>query len=223
VIVGIGRPGAFAELVAVPQAALLELPQDMSDEAGALVEPLAVVVHAFSGRTYTNVVVIGAGSIGLLATQVARASGAESVVVTDLSEERLVQATALGATATILAGEELPTADLVVDCVGASATKQVAVRAVRAGGTIVLLGLHDDDLPILSRELTRREITLAGSYTYTWTDIRRSLDLLAGGQIRFDTWTASRPLADGATAFHELVHTPGALAKILLRPDTAMG
>jgi 2-desacetyl-2-hydroxyethyl bacteriochlorophyllide A dehydrogenase len=231
VIVGIGRPGAFAQLVAVPETALLELPDDVSDEAGALVEPLANVVHAFDVGTRhgapETVLVIGAGSIGLLATQMAALSGAAFVAVTDLVESRLAQAVELGANARITAGDGVRDrlrkhlaagADLVIDCVGATATKRLAIDLTRSAGSVVLLGLHDDDTPISSHEIIRREISLTGSFTYTPKDVRRSLAFLAQERIRFDGWTASRPLSEGPTAFDELLRAPSARAKVFLRP-----
>jgi len=230
-IVGIGRPGAFAELVAVPRSSLLELPDELADEGGALVEPLANVVHAFDlGVRHglpERVLVVGAGSLGLLATQVASLSGATTVVATDLSEERLAHAARLGATATVGAGDDagerlralLPDgADLVVDCVGAAATKQLAIRHARDGGAVVLLGLQDDATPLSSHELIRREIALGGSYTYTPRDVRRALGLLASGRVAYDGWTASRPLREGPAAFAELVSAARADIKVLLRP-----
>jgi 2-desacetyl-2-hydroxyethyl bacteriochlorophyllide A dehydrogenase len=231
VIIGIGRPGGFAELVAVPQDSLLELPAAMSDEAGALVEPLANVLHGFDlgvrGGTPESVLVIGAGSLGLFATQVALLSGATTVVTTDLNDDRLAHASLLGATATVVATGDAEKrlrillgagADLVVDCVGAAATKQLAIRVVRSAGSVVFLGLHDDDTPISSHELIRREIRLTGSFTYAPRDLRRALSFLASGRIRFEPWTASRPLRDGAAVFDDLVRAPGKHTKILLRP-----
>ncbi|MGB2711953.1 MAG: alcohol dehydrogenase catalytic domain-containing protein [Conexibacter sp.] len=232
VIVGIGRPGAFAELVAVPQGNLLELSDELADEGGALVEPLANVVHGFDLGTRRGaperVLVVGAGSLGLLATQVAFLSGATTVVVTDLSDERLAQASLLGATATVGAAGDgiderlrahLPAgADLVVDCVGAAATKQLAIRLVRSGGSVVLLGLHDDETPLSSHELIRREIGLTGSFTYTPRDIRRSLGLLTSGRVAYEGWTTSLPLSEGPVAFEQLVSASRGHVKVLLRP-----
>jgi threonine dehydrogenase-like Zn-dependent dehydrogenase len=223
-IVGIRRPGAFAELVAVPESSLLELPDDVPLETAALMEPLAVVLHAFGlglrQGVPDRVLVIGAGSIGLLAVQVAALSAPTTLVATDLNADRLLQASALGATpAGDDVGELLPDgADLVVDCVGAAATKRLAIRHVRPGGTVVLLGLHDDDTPLPSHELIRREITLTGTFAYAERDVRRALALLVAGKVRGDGWTTTRPLADGPAAFHELVHAPGAQTKILLQP-----
>lgn len=232
VIVGIGRPGAFAELVAVPQSSLVELSDDLADEGGALVEPLANVVHGFDlglrRGAPESVLIVGAGSLGLLATQVALLSGATTVVVTDLSDERLAHAAMLGATVTVGAGggdaEErlralLPGgADLVVDCVGAAPTKQLAIRLARSGGSVVLLGLHDDVTPLSSHELIRREICLIGSFTYTPRDVRRSLGLLTSGRVSYEGWTTSRPLSEGPAAFDELVSASRADIKVLLQP-----
>jgi threonine dehydrogenase-like Zn-dependent dehydrogenase len=82
----------------------------------------------------------------------------------------------------------------------------------------VLLGLHDNETPLPSHEIVRREITVTGSFTYTPKDVRRALALLAAQRVRFDTWTTSRPLTEGATAFADLLRHPGPRSKVFLCP-----
>ena len=231
-VIGIVRPGGFAELVAVPKSSLIPLPDTLDAVGGALIEPLANVVHAYGLGTRAgragSVLVLGAGSLGLLALQVARARGADHVVISDLNVERLALASRLGAKETVQAGspeaaEQLANSvaggfDLVIDCVGAAPTKAQALRSVRSGGTVVLLGLHDDASPLSSHEIIRRELTLTGSYTYVAADVTEARDLLASGQIDYTEWTDVRPLQAGPDAFTELVDRPGASAKILLTP-----
>jgi 2-desacetyl-2-hydroxyethyl bacteriochlorophyllide A dehydrogenase len=231
-VIGIVRQGGFAELVAVPRTSLVPLPDGLDPVGGALIEPLANVVHAYGLGSRmsapTTVLILGAGSLGLLALQVARARGADQVVISDLNTERLALAGRLGAKETVQAGlpgaaeqlaESVPGGfDLVIDCVGAAPTKAQALQRVRSGGTVVFLGLHDDASPLSSHEIIRREITLTGSYTYVGADVAEATELLAAGRIDYTEWTEVRPLAAGPDAFAELVDRPGASAKILLTP-----
>lgn len=231
-IIGINRPGGFAGRVAVPAENLLALPPAVTPELGALVEPLANVIHAVDlaarAGAPASLLVLGAGSLGLLTTQVARVRGIATIVVADLQDDRLATAAAVGATATVNnrsadAAEQLAAllpagADAVIDCVGAAPTKQQALRSVRSGGTVVLVGLHDDDSPLSAHEIIRREITLTGSYTYTPADLSAAVDLLASGAIVADGWTTTLDLAEGPQAFADLVSNPGAFTKVLLVP-----
>lgn len=231
-IIGIARPGGFAHRVAVPAANLLPLPESVSAESGALVEPLANVIHALDLAARTgdirSILVLGAGSLGLLATQVARVRGIGTIVVADLQDDRLATAAAVGATATVnnrsaTAPDDLATllpggADAVVDCVGAAPTKRQALQSVRSGGTVVLVGLHDDESPLSSHEIIRREITVTGSYTYTPVDLDAAVDLLSSGSVVGDGWTTTRPLDEGPDAFADLLANPGAFTKVLLVP-----
>lgn len=225
-IIGIHVAGAFADFVLAPEVNLMGLPAGLSFEGGALVEPLAVVVHAVDLALRKGVpesaLVIGAGSLGLLATQLAARMGINRLVVTDLAPARLELAQSLGATGTVderdhEAFEHMPKDfDLVVDCVGSGTTKIQAVQSVRPGGNVVLVGLHDDTLPISSQDLVRREITLSGAVTYTPRDFRRAVQLLASGAIRYESWTEHRPLVNGPRSFEELLTSSGKVVKVLL-------
>ena len=91
--------------------------------------------------------------------------------------------------------------DVVVDCVGAAPTKAQALRAARSGGSVVLLGLHDDASPLSSHEIIRRELMVTGSYTYVAFDVQQAIALLTEGAVRYDTWTERRPLSAGPDSF----------------------
>src|SRR5205823_5051392 len=133
------------------------LPPTVSSVQGALVEPLANGIHVLSllgGRIPVTVVILGAGSIGLLCLQAALAAGAERVAVTDVNPHRLEVARSLGAAATLETGRgDVPAfvrdwtgalgADLAVDAVGTPDARRDSVRAVRPGGDAVWIGLHD--------------------------------------------------------------------------------
>lgn len=230
-LIGVTRPGAFAQWVAVPARACIPVPALTSIQA-ALVEPLATCVHAAAlGQIGLGdrVAILGAGTIGLLLLRVARAAGAGEIAVVDTLPARLEVAQELGATITVnaagadavaeLAGHWGPRgADVAFDAVGRTVTRAQAAALVRPGHRVVLAGLHDPESSLPANELVRNEICLIGSYTYTPVDFRRAIRLLEQGAAGPGRWTDVRPLAAGPAAFRELTAAPGAIIKVILAP-----
>jgi 2-desacetyl-2-hydroxyethyl bacteriochlorophyllide A dehydrogenase len=230
-----GRPGGFAELVQVPTAVpggnVFPLADDVSDEAGALVEPLAVAVHAVrlvepvQGAT---VLVLGLGTIGLQVIQTLRAYGAGRVIGVDLSGTRIDAASALGAeaidastgagaglAAVLGEGEEI---DVVFECSGAAAGAEAALQHVRAGGTIVVLALYDDPITLDPTALVQREIRLQGSIAYTSDDFREAVRLLSTGQAETQPLiTHRKPLDEIGDAFSVQLRKDESI-KVLVTP-----
>jgi alcohol dehydrogenase len=214
-IIGIHRPGAFAEVVPVPDAAVHEIPAAMSFETAAMVEPLANAVHALAleqAEPDARIAVIGAGPIGLVCTLVALEHSAD-VTVCDLSEERLAAALALGAQAVSprLTGEF----DLVVDAVGAAATHRDSVERLRRGGTAVWVGLMSAEAGFDAQEVVREEKQVIGSYCYTAPDFAAALELVE--KVPTD-WVKSFPLEQGVEVFNELMAGRTDIVKAQLVP-----
>jgi 2-desacetyl-2-hydroxyethyl bacteriochlorophyllide A dehydrogenase len=196
-----GRPGAFAELVRIPDATpgtnVFALGSDVDDEAGALVEPLAVAVHAVklaepvSGAT---ALVLGLGTIGQQVAQTLHARGARRVIGVDVSALRLDAAGQLGSeTADASAGLEQALApmlgegeeiDLVFECSGVPAVAAEALEQIRAGGTIVVLALYDDPVTFNPTVLVQKEIRMQGSIAYTGEDFSEAVALVHSGQVQ---------------------------------------
>jgi threonine dehydrogenase-like Zn-dependent dehydrogenase len=214
-VVGIHRPGAFAERVVVPERMLHELPDGMPWERAAMIEPLANGVHAWNlagAPAGGRVGVIGAGTIGLVAYLVAQAGGAGDILVTDLSDERRGVARDLGATtAAALEGEF----DVIIDAVGVAATHKASVAQIRPGGTAVWVGLMGTDPAFDSTELIRQEKKVLGSFAYTDDEFGHAVELAQTAAL---DWVASYPLAEGAAIFTELMHGRTDVVKALLRP-----
>jgi threonine dehydrogenase-like Zn-dependent dehydrogenase len=229
-LIGAHRPGAYAEYVAVPARSVLPLPQAVSLRTGALVEPVAVGVRI--GETAgdvagQDVLVIGAGPIGLLALQMLRLRGAAGVFIADLDAARLTMAAELG-------GEPLNARDLnvvqivrdatgdgvpvSVDAVGTAQTRAQCVAATRAAGTVLLSGLHEETSAMPAADIIRKEIVVRGCFCYSPANFAEALDLLAHGAVRLDPWIVEAPLAEGGTWFDRLLDAPGAVAKVLLTP-----
>ncbi|WP_326642706.1 alcohol dehydrogenase catalytic domain-containing protein [Streptosporangium sp. NBC_01755] len=214
-ILGIHRPGAFAEYVSVPEKALHPLAPSMSFETAAVIEPLANGVHALNlarPAEGARVAVLGAGTIGLVSMLVARRFS-DQVVVCDLSRERLEVAGRLGATAvtTSLQGEF----DIVVDAVGAAATHRMSVQHLRPGGTAVWVGLLSSDAAFDGQKIVREEKHVVGSYCYTAAEFAQAVKLAE--EVALD-WTSCFDLADGAAIFGELMTGRQDVVKALLRP-----
>jgi len=202
VLIGFSSPGAYAEYVRVPGRIVRQntykIPQGLSFEEAAFLEPFACVVH---GGELANispgdlVLIIGAGPIGLLHVQLAKAYGARTVMVADTNPERLRMGGALGADKTINATEdtldqvkrlsENRGADVVIEAVGRPETWQLAVKTTRKGGTTVLFGgCPSGSLASIDTEAVHYgELTLRGAFHHTPRDVSRALQLISSHQV----------------------------------------
>jgi threonine dehydrogenase-like Zn-dependent dehydrogenase len=215
-LIGMHRQGVFAERVALPQTCLVPLPEGIDHERAVLVEPLACCVGALAPHADAQfVAVLGCGPLGLLTVYLARRGGAHVTAVDPLPERRAIAAR-LGAadTAAELDPGEF---DLVVDAAGFEPTWRAALAGVRAGGTVVMLGLGNAEATFPMAVLVRRAVTLRGQFAYTRAEFARALEVLAEGDLPLD-WVSTASLADGAEAFANLVDRPAEHAKIVLTP-----
>jgi alcohol dehydrogenase len=231
-MVGMTRPGGFAERMAIPVSSLIEIPQDMPAVTAALTEPAATALHALNlvmralarPLPECRALVIGGGAVGLLAALLARSYGVREVHLAETNPLRRESAAAASGARLFdpldrgTGGPAPGTMDFVVDAVGAAATRAAAFAAVKAGGVIMHIGLQDWASEIDMRRLTLAEITLIGTYTYTTADLRATVRALHGGAFGDLAWVEERPLAAGARAFRDLHDGTAAAAKILLRP-----
>jgi len=229
-MVGMTRPGAFAEYMSIPAASLIKLPGDIASDMAALTEPAATALHAInlSQRALHRplqegrVLILGGGAIGMLAALLLRHYGVNRLVVVELNARRAqsirdhVGCEVLDSTSE---GPGESSFDLVLDCVGAAATRKAAFTAVKAGGAIMHIGLQDWASEIDMRKLTLGEITLMGAFIYTLADMRATVNLLRQGVFGDLAWVEKRSLGDGPAAFSDLHHGRTAAAKVLLKPD----
>ncbi|WP_020573931.1 NAD(P)-dependent alcohol dehydrogenase [Actinopolymorpha alba] len=185
--------GAFCEYVVLHEEFAHAVPDTLSDDAAALLEPLSVGVwSARKARIApgTRVLITGAGPIGLVALQTARAFGASEVVVTDVRPHRLALARELGATATVdvsttslaEAGVE---ADVLIECSGHPPAIGGAIRRVGRAGRVVLVGMGGDEIPLPLAHVQGYEIEVTGTFRYanTWP---AAIALAASGQVDLD-------------------------------------
>lgn len=214
-IVGIHRPGAFAERVAVPERQLFELPESVTIETGALVEPLANGLHAWrraGAEPGARVGILGAGTIGLTSLLVAKHFGAQ-VMITDLSPERLAFAERLGAD---VVGAELEGEhDLIIDAVGARVTRQASLGCLRPAGTAVWIGLNEPEPEFDALDVIRMEKRIVGCFAYSSQDFSDAVALAT--EVDLD-WATSFDLSEGTEIFRKLMEGRTDIVKALLRP-----
>ena len=219
-LVGVSVPGGFATTASVLERCLFEIPADMDARLGALVEPLANGVHAIRKGVpdrASGAVVIGAGTIGLACMQAALLHGIENVTVIERHPTRRAQALRLGAHAAYTSADDVkPGVDLVVDAVGAEATRLLAIELLSPGGTAVFIGMHDDESTLPWRRVVRGNHTIRGVFAYSDDDFQQALDWLADGRAGIGDLKALLPLEDGPDAFATLAKGPTDDIKVFL-------
>ncbi|MBA4493356.1 zinc-binding dehydrogenase [Paenactinomyces guangxiensis] len=232
-IIGIHRPGAFAEYVVVPASSVTVVPEDLNSNRASLAEPLACCLRAvrrvLSIYPFANVLIYGAGAIGLLSGLVAKILGANKVIILDLNNERLKTVQQAGIDFVInpktedvpariskIAGEK--GIDVIIDAAGFLPTRTQAFELINPGGVIMNIGLGIDETPLRINHLIRSEITVLGSFCYTRQDFHDAVQLLVDGKISEEGWSETRPLEAGQDAFSEIVAGKATESKIFLQP-----
>jgi L-iditol 2-dehydrogenase len=222
--------GAFAELVAVPAHIVYPLPADVAFEDAAMVEPVAVAVHAVARAPLParTAVVVGAGTIGLLVIQALRAAGAERVIAVDVDEGKLALARRLGAEVGLNpASADVPAevrrlfdggAEVAIECVGATEPIKTAVACVRRGGAVVLVGNVTPAIQLPLQAVVTGEITLVGTCASNG-EYPRAIELLRTGAIDVRPLiSAVAPLEEGPALFDRLYAREPGLMKVVLQP-----
>jgi len=221
---GLMADGGLAGLCNAPERTLLPVAEDISDQAGALAETLAVAVRALRRGRFAageSVAVVGAGAVGLMALQAALASGASKVSVVEPLSERRRLAASLGADETCALEEAAPAADVVVECSGNAGAIRTAVGAARKGGRVVLVGIYGRPSTLDFLDVVGTEKEIIGSLSHVYDeDFAAAVSLLGRGAVRAEPLVSdrvplSRALDDGILA---LMREPEKHLKILIRP-----
>jgi 2-desacetyl-2-hydroxyethyl bacteriochlorophyllide A dehydrogenase len=229
-ILGIEAPGSLQEKWVVPAGQLVRVPDAISDEHAAVIEPLAVAVHDVARaelRGGENVAIVGAGPVGVLVALVARAAGAQ-VVLADINEARLELARSLGFDA-VAAGElEAYVLERAVDgfavsfeVTGVAAGLDASVAVLRPRGRLILVGVHPGPRSVDMSRVFRRELELRGARMHTREDYERAIELLESGAVDVRPMISRvLPLEDTERAFTALNDAPDVM-KVLIdsRPE----
>lgn len=228
-----GIPGALRERLVHPASLLHPLPPSVSDEAGALLEPLGVALHAVdlaAPRIAAVVAVLGCGPIGLLLVQLARLAGAQAVLATDLHDFRLRLAKTAGATATFNAARESPVAaildatggrgaDIVFEAAGAAETPDQAARIAAALGTVVVVGICADNQTAFTATPARRKGLTVKISRRMKPVYARTIALATRGMVDLESFVSHRvPLEGGPRAFQALADYHEDAAKVVISP-----
>lgn len=208
-VMGFQTTGTASEFFAVDAAKLVRLPEGMSFDEGAMIEPLAVAVHALhrgGAVAGKKILVLGAGPIGNLVAQAAKGMGAEAVMITDLSAFRLSKAAECGIdypvnTAETPIGRAIAEhfgpdkADLILECVGVNATMAQAVDNARKGTDIIVVGVFGDKATVDLGLVQDRELRLIGTLMYREEDYLEAIKLVNEGRVKL------KPLISNHFAF----------------------
>jgi (R,R)-butanediol dehydrogenase/meso-butanediol dehydrogenase/diacetyl reductase len=223
-LVGVGgSPGAFAEYVRVHQRETVGLPEAIDPALGALVEPLAVGLHAVERahiRAGDTVLVVGAGPVGLSVIAWAAQSGASELVVSDPSAVRREAAEQFGATWTVDPEVEPlePRYDVVIECVGLPGMTDICVRAANHHGRVVIVGVCTKPDPYIPIIALMKELTVDFVVYYTRREFFSVVDALAQGSIDGAPFVTKRVGLEGTNdAFTELIEAKDQ-RKILVLP-----
>ena len=222
--------GAMADYFVAPLTNLFPIPGEVDDETAALVECLATPVHAAriaGDLAGSRVVVLGAGTIGILALVAARRAGAASILVTDTEPGKLARATRIGADAAVdatapdvddriraaLGGP----ADAVFDCVASERSLNQGVGLLRRAGILLVVGVPPREATLPMPIIQDFEIRIQGCAAYTEADVEAALGIARAGGIPVDELvSATYPLDDLATAFETAAATSS--GKVLVAP-----
>ena len=230
-VMGFQTDGAGQEFFPILAEKVIKLPEKISLDGAALVEPVSGGVHAIrraGGVEGKNVLVLGAGTIGNLLAQSARASGARKVMLTDVSPYKLERARQCGLDCAVNPNEvDLAQAvsgclgperaDVIFEAVGVENTITNAVNIARKGSTIVVVGVFGKK-PVVDLGLVQdRELTLVGTLMYQREDYDRAIEFIAAGKMVLDPLISSRfPFDHYLDAYHSIEAAHGNSMKVMI-------
>jgi 2-desacetyl-2-hydroxyethyl bacteriochlorophyllide A dehydrogenase len=223
--VGFTRGGGWGEFVVVPARILHPLPDHVSFEAAALVEPGSCVVKALDRARLApaeTVGVVGVGAMGALAIRLARLRSPAAIIAYGVRDEELELARTLGADAVVHVREQEPDEgelDVVIETAGAVTAAELSTRLVREGGRVVLLGIagHGHELTLPADRIPLRDLSVLGSVGYTTAAWAHMVELLGRRLVGLDPIVTHRfPLERFADAFALMDERRGVVARIVL-------
>lgn len=228
---GFQMPGMASQYFAVDADRVATLPKDSSYESGAMVEPLAVAVHAVKKAGNINgkkVLILGAGPIGVVTAQAAKGMGAGAVMITDLSDSRLEIARKSGIDYCVNTGKEdlgealhryfnTENATLIYDCAGTDVTLGQAIRYASAGGSIVLVAVYKGWASVNLAALADKELKLYTTLMYRNEDYLDAISLIDEGKVDLDTLISKHfPFEKYEEAYRYLIENKNKVMKVII-------
>lgn len=229
---GLMTDGAFAEYVNVPAYTIYKIPDTMSYEVGAVIEPLAVAMHAIRRAPLVQgdtAVVMGAGTIGLATLMCAKAAGASKIYTIEMAKARKEYALKAGATAVLDPTEtdivktvkELTNggADVVFECIGNDKTAPIAIELARSAGRVVIVGIFEKASTLNFNALSFTEKEVTGSLGY-YGEFAPAIQLVSDGRIDVEPLITGKIRLEDIVdkGFEELVNRKEENIKILVKP-----
>lgn len=226
--------GAFAEYICVPEKCCFLLKDSVSYELGSLMEPLAVsyrgVEHAgdLAGK---DVLLVGTGTIGLLALSCVKMKKPRRIFVSDLSDSRLAIAKEMGADVVINPSKEDlkevigqytngEGVDIAIEAVGAAVTVRQAMSALKFGGSAIWIGNNQPMIEINMQEIVTRELKVFGSFLYGYEEFKKVVSFINEGKLKVEPLiSAAVSLEEAPEYFEKLAHNPGELIKVIVKQD----
>lgn len=230
----LGNPGGLTRRIAVRPDMVIKIPDNMTDDEGAMVEPTAVGLHAAHlGRIAVgdDVLVIGGGIIGLVSAMFAKLEGASRVVLTETNEARGKKSVKLGvadawynATDKDLVSKMMELTnggfDVVIECVGNRAAVNSAISMVKPGGIVVLVGVSMEEIGMFSLPAVMKELVLQGAIGYTYNEFKSCIDLIANEKIDVAKFVDDVvPLEKVQASYERLTSGKDAAVKIIVDPN----
>lgn len=227
--IGMHRPGAYAQYVSIPDTCVIPLPKDMPHTTGAMVEPAATVLHALNismpkmtrPLQEQKVLVIGGGAIGLLTVLLLQSYGVRHIHLAETNPLRRAAAAEHVKGHVFDPVANPPTESsyhYVVDAVGLKVTRTMAIHALQPFGMLMHAGLQDWASEMDMRKITLSELTVLGTFSYSYADMQATVAALHDNAFGDLAWVEYRSLADGAEAFSILDQQKTPAAKIILLP-----
>ncbi len=223
--------GAFAEYICIPGKLCFKLEDDVSFSVGSLVEPLSVAYRAVNRAadlTGKTVLIVGAGTIGLLVLACAKMKNLARIIVSDISDSRLEKALSMGANTVINPKNKNfkevidsvtdgSGVDVALEAVGASPTVQQAMSALHFGGTAIWIGNSSKMIEINMQEVVTRELRVYGSFLYSFDEFAHVVDLLNRKELSVSALISLEAVMnEGPELFKRLADDPGSLIKVVL-------
>lgn len=223
--------GAFAQYISIPEKCCFPIADEISDAAASLMEPLAVacrgVSHyeSFEGKT---VLLVGTGTIGLLALACVKMKKAEKIIVSDLSDSRLEIAKKMGADVVINPGRENfnerimaetngEGVDVSIEAVGIEATVRQALDALKLSGEAIWIGNNSPTITINMQQVVTRELKVQGSFLYGLDEFKQVVALINEKKIYVDALISKEISLDEVPEYFEkLAHSPGDMIKVIM-------
>lgn len=229
-MVGMTRPGAYAEYMSIPASCLIPLTDTISFKHAAVTEPAATVLHALNLSMKSlhrplpenKSLIVGGGAIGLLMGLLMRSYGCRDITIAETNALRRDNiAKYLDCKFINPIEEEIEDSaySFAVDAVGCAPTRDMSIKSLKQGGTLMHIGLQDWATTIDMRKITLAEITLLGTYCYTHADMHAAMHALSDGVFGSLDWLETRSLKDGNQIFNDLSDGKLAAPKVILTPE----